>query len=115
MKAENFEIRHQKHFKLYVLLKDKILFENKLDERGVKYYCDLDEQPFIDGGIRYFLLDSDAIIIDEILIENEIIATNETALFVDNRDEKKVLKKYFMVAIVVTIIMILIVMYDKIF
>lgn len=115
MKEENFEIRYQNHFKLYVLLKDKILFENELEKRGIKYSCDLNEQPFFNYGIRYFFLDSDAKVIDEILIESQIIATNETAPFSDYRDEQKIMKIFLVIAGITALIVILIVIYDKLF
>lgn len=113
--GENFDIKYQDHYKLYVLLKDKILFEDELEKRGIKFYCDLNEQPFIDSGIRYFFLDSDMKLVDQIIKENEIVANTESYLISDYRDEKKILKKYFMVVLIVAIIMILIVMFDKIF
>tara|TARA_B100000767_G_C19653093_1_gene487642 strand:- start:509 stop:694 length:186 start_codon:yes stop_codon:yes gene_type:complete len=53
----NFNTKLKRHSKLYILLKDKIIFESELQKNGIKYYANINEQPFIDVGIRYFLLD----------------------------------------------------------
>src|SRR5690554_7220960 len=88
MEKSNFDIRLKNHYKLYVLLKDKLIFESELQKNGIKYYYDIDEQPFIDSGIRYFLLDSDRKTVDRILISNSIIATIESLPITDYKDNR---------------------------
>ncbi|THD67417.1 hypothetical protein E7Z59_07075 [Robertkochia marina] len=95
--SQNFSIKHQEHFKLYVLLKDKIIFENELEKNGIKFYQDSKEQPYIDKGIRYFLADKDREIIDSILIENKIVASTESIPGYDYNDQSKVLKMFIWV------------------
>jgi hypothetical protein len=97
----NFEVKLEEHFKLYVLLKDKIMFESLLCDNEIEFYSDLNEQPFIDAGIRYFLLDSDRPKIDRILKEAEIIASTETIPFYDYRDQKKIGKLYILMFVVI--------------
>jgi 2-C-methyl-D-erythritol 4-phosphate cytidylyltransferase len=104
----NFDIKLKEHYKLYVLLKDKIIFESELKKKGIKYYTEINEQPYIERGIRYFLLDSDMEKIDIIIRENGIVANTETNLILDYRDEKKVSKLYIAVTGVIIIIIILI-------
>ncbi len=102
------DIKYNSHFKLYVLLKDKIIFENKLNTNGIQFYTNLNEQPEIGGGIRYFLLDSDREKIDKILIESDIIATTETIPIYDYRDQQKIYKVVAIVTLSVIGILILV-------
>lgn len=92
------EIKYENHFKLYVLQKDQIFFENELFKKGIVFYTDIENQPSIVGGIRYFLLDSDSEKIDKIIIENGIIASTETITNFDYRDGQKAYKMYLIVA-----------------
>lgn len=111
----NFDIKFKEHYKLYVLLKDKIIFESELEKSGITYYTNINEQPSIDGGIRYFLLDSDMKKVDRIIKENGIVTNIESNLISDFRDEKKVMKLSIAVAATVIGIVILIVLIAKIF
>lgn len=105
MENSNFDIRLKNHYKLYVLLKDKLIFETELQKNGIKYYYDTREQPFIDSGIRYFLLDKDRKVVDEILISNSIIATIESLPITDYKVNKKMIK-FFLIIILITIAII---------
>lgn len=113
LSENNFDIKFNKHYKLYVLLKDKIIFESELQKNGIKYYTDINEQVSIDGEIRYFLLDSDMKNVDRIIKENEIVATTESILITDFRDDKKAMKLYLAVAGVVIVITFLILLIGK--
>lgn len=105
---QNFSIKQQEHFKLYVLLKDKIIFENELEKNGIKFYQDSKEQPYIDKGIRYFLSDKDRRKIDRILIENGIVASTETIPGYDYNDQSKAIKTFLLVIAGLTILIVLI-------
>ncbi|MCD8518350.1 MAG: hypothetical protein LRY32_01120 [Flavobacterium sp.] len=87
--ANSVEVKFQDHFKLNVLFKDYILFENLLLENNIDFYHNSNENSDISDGTLFFLLDKDRIIIDQILIENEIIASTETILISDYREETK--------------------------
>ncbi|WP_397363880.1 hypothetical protein [Olleya sp. R77988] len=113
LSENNFDIKLKEHYKLYVPLKDKILFESELHKSGIKYYADINEQPFGDS-IRYFLLDSDMHNVDRIIIEHEIVANTESNQIGDFKDEKKVMKLYVAVAGAVIGIIILIALIGKI-
>lgn len=108
MVKSNFDIRLKNHYKLYVLLKDKLIFESELQKSGIKYYYDIDEQPFIDSGIRCFLLDSDRKIVDRILISNSIIATIESLPITDYKDNKKMMKIFLFIALIIIAIILFI-------
>lgn len=108
MEKSNFDIRLKNHYKLYVLLKDKLIFESELQKSGIKYYYDIDEQPFIDSGIRYFLLDSDRKIVDRILTSNSIIATIESLPITDYKDNKKMMKIFLLIALIIIAIILFI-------
>ncbi|PHS67051.1 MAG: hypothetical protein COB12_05190 [Flavobacterium sp.] len=104
----SFKIKHKPHFKLYVLLKDSIVFETELIKKDIMFYSELNEQPDISGGIRYFLLDTDAKKIDCIVIENNIQASTETITVPDIEDKKKMLKKtVLLIGFLILIILIL--------
>ncbi|WP_284652401.1 hypothetical protein [Flavobacterium terrisoli] len=110
---EKPEILFKSHFKIYVLPKDKITFENEMEKQNVEYYCDVENQPMFENGIRYFILDADRIKLDKIFTENGIIAHTETIPTADYRDEKKAMKLYLKVGGIVVGIMILIVIIDS--
>jgi len=103
---DNFDIKLKDHFKLNLLLKDQIIFEFELNKNNIRYYSNPDNQPFGEG-IRYFLLDSDMIKVDEILIKNEIVANNESNLVSDFSDQKKIKKLYIGVIVAFVIVLVL--------
>ena len=109
----SIDIKYQNHYKLYVFLKDKLIFESELERLGVKYFVDLETQLIIDNSIRYFLLDADREKIDCILQANEIIANTETITVGDYRDEKKYFKYYLIVAGVVVALMLVVMLVEK--
>ena len=113
MKENNPEILFENNLKIYVLQKDKIIFENELEKQNIEYYCDIENQPMFENGIRYFIKDEERIKIDEIFIKNKIIAHTETIQTSDYRDEKKAMKLYLKVGGIVFGIMILIIIIEK--
>lgn len=106
--SNSIDIKFQKHFKLYVLLKDKIIFESELNKSSIKYYIDIKTQVLSDNKISYFLLDKDQEGIDKILISKNIIASTETININDFRDAKSYYKVYFIIALLVIVLTILI-------
>lgn len=109
MKSENSEILLLDNLKIYVLQKDKIIFESELEKQNIEYYCDIENQPMFESGIRYFIKDSDRIKIDKIFTDNGIIAQTETIRILDYRDGKKIMNVYFKIAIIVIGIMLMII------
>ena len=107
--ANSPEVKFQDHFKLNVLFKDYIFFENLLLENNIDYYHNSNENSDISDGTYFFLLDKDRIIIDQLLIDNEIIASTETIMISDYRVEKKVQKFHFLVYLLVVGLLILII------
>ena len=99
--------------KIYVMLKDKIVFENELEKQNIEYYCEIENQPMFESGIRYSILDEDRNKIDKIFRENEIITETETIQVSDYRDGKKVIKMQLKVGGIVLGIMILIIVIEK--
>ena len=110
----NPKILFLNHTKLYILLKDKIIFESEMEKRNVDFFCDFKNLTATENGNRYLIQDIDRIKVDEILIENEIIAETETIQFSDYRDGKKVMNIYLKIAGIVFGIMILIIIIEKI-
>jgi hypothetical protein len=90
-----------------VLFKDKITFESELENQQIQYYCDIQNQPNFENGIRYFINDYDKIKIDEIFIKNGIVASTETINVFDYRDNKKIMSIYLIISAIVVLIMIL--------
>mgnify|MGYP006143892337 FL=1 len=107
--ANSIDVKFQEHFKLNVLFKDYILFENLLLENDIDFYHNSNENSDISNGTLFFLLDKDRVIIDKILIDNEIIASTETILMSDYREETKVQKFYFSVFLIVVGLLILVI------
>ena len=108
--ANSIEVKFQEHFKLNVLFKDYIFFENLLFENNIDYYYNINENSDISDGTRFFLLDKDRIIIDQLLMDNEIIASTETILFSDYKEERKVRKFQVLTFIVVIVILVVIIL-----
>lgn len=113
MRVNTPKILFENNVKVYVLLKDKIIFESELEKQNIEYYCDIENQPIFEGSIRYFIKNDDRIKIDKIFIENEIIANTETIQTSDYRDEKKTQKVYLKVAVIVIGIMIFIMLIES--
>lgn len=113
--ANSAEVKFQEHFKLNVLFKDYILFENLLLENNIDFYHNSNENSDISNGTLFFLLDKDRVIIDQLLIDNEIIASTETIMISDYRVEKKVQKFHFLVYSIVILILVLIIIIVDLF
>ncbi len=113
MNSENPEILFKDHLKIYVLPKDKIIFESELKNENIDYYCDIENQPMFESGIRYFILFTDRVKIDRIFLQNSIIAHTETIPTSDYRDDKRTIKLYLKIGAVVMGIMIVIVIIEK--
>lgn len=109
----NPEILFKNHLKMYVLLKDKIIFESELEKQSVEYYCYVENQPLLGNHIRYFIKDKDQKEIDNILIKNKIIAETEAIQTSDYRDGKMVIKMQIKIGGIVLIIMILILIVEN--
>ena len=114
MKKENPKILFENHYKIYVLFKDKITFESQLEDQNVDYYCDLENQPNFENGIRYFIKEIDRIKVDEIFKVNQIIAQTETINVADYRDGKRIMSIYLKVVGIVVAIMIFILLIEKV-
>jgi hypothetical protein len=99
---QNVEIKYQEHFKLNILFKDKILFENLLIENNIPFY-----KNDLTNDLIYFLLDKDRIGINNLLIQNVIIASTETIPTYDYREQKKVQMLYFKILLIVILITII--------
>ncbi|UGS21985.1 hypothetical protein [Flavobacterium cyclinae] len=108
--ANSAEVKFQNHFKLNVLFKDYILFENLLLENNIDFYHNSNENSDISDGTLFFLLDKDRVIIDKLLIDNEIIASTETILMSDYREERKVQKLHLSVYLIIILILVIIIL-----
>ncbi|RTL14033.1 MAG: hypothetical protein EKK56_02570 [Flavobacteriaceae bacterium] len=108
--ANSAKVKFQEHFKLNVLFKDYILFENLLLENNIDFYHNSNENSDISDGTLFFLLDKDRVIIDQLLIDNEIIASTETILVSDYREERKVQKLHFLAYLIIIVILVLIIL-----
>lgn len=108
--ANSPKVKFQDHFKLNILFKDYILFENLLLENNIDFYHNSNENSDISDGTLFFLLDKDRIVIDKILIDNEIIASTETIMISDFREERKVQKFHFLVYLIIILILVLIIL-----
>ena len=55
MKVNTSKILFENNVKIYVLPKDKIIFESELEKQNIEYYCDIENQPMFESGIRHFI------------------------------------------------------------
>jgi hypothetical protein len=108
--GNTIQVKYNEHYKLYVLLKDYILFEYLLIENKIDYYYDIVENSNVSSGIRFFIQDKDRSLVNELLIKNEIIASTETILLTDYEDGKKVYKFQLYTYLIVIAIVILIIL-----
>jgi hypothetical protein len=115
MSENNPEILFKNHLKIYILLKDKIIFENELENNNIQFYCDIEKQPSFEEGIRYYIQDIDRMKLDIILKENGIIAHTDINPISDYRDYKKVISLYLKIALIVTVIIIFIIIIESLY
>ena len=108
--GNTIQVKYNEHYKLYVLLKDYILFEHLLIEKEVDYYYNIVENSNVSSGIRFFIQDKDRSLVDELLIKNEIIASTETILLSDFKEGKKVYKFQLYTYLIVIAIVLLIIL-----
>ncbi len=95
-----------------MLLENSITFEAKLNENNIDYYVNNEGHPGIHNeGARYFLLDKDRVIIDQIIIENEIGSATETinSLITKNALGQSLYLKAIFIVIVLTILIIMLI------
>ena len=93
------DVKLQNHFKLYILFKDYMAFENELQKKNINYCVDYNQANI--QKYRYFLLHKDKEIIDLILKENNLYIQGFLQM-------KKGQSLYFKVALVVVILFVLI-------
>jgi hypothetical protein len=91
----NFDIKLEKHFKVYLPLKDKIIFEAKLKENNIRFHVD-SNQSTLDSEIRYFFREQDWKKVDDI-ITAEKLAGDFTVL-------NKTYKLYLYIVIAIAIV-----------
>lgn len=103
-----FDIKLKEHFKLYISVKDKISLESELFNNDIKYYFDFDEQCARDEYLRYYFLDSEKEIIDEILIKNDIVTFTESNIIGDFQESGKIMKLSAIVTIGLIVVIVLI-------
>jgi len=84
----------ESYYHIYILLKDRIRFESELNNREIQFHSDINQLQS-DNSFRYYLLETDKVEIDRILIENKIISNDETSKIVDYRDNIKINKFIF--------------------
>ena len=104
---KSIDIKYQDHIKLYVLVKDIIRFEHELNLNQIPYYIEINEQPDTVEGLRYFILDTDRRKVDQLLIENDIIASTETISNYDYRDQKKLYNVYGLAVIIIVLLVVI--------
>lgn len=68
----NLDVTKHNHFKLYILTEDRFTFESELLKNKIDFYSDAQEQINSAHSIRYYLKDSDRIVIDKIISTNKI-------------------------------------------
>ena len=100
---------------MYVLLENSITFEAKLIEHEVDYYVDYEGQPSLHNeGARYFLLEKDRVLIDQIVITNEIGSANETinSFLSKNALGQSLYLKAVFIVVVLTILIVLMIKWE---
>jgi len=105
--ANTSKVKFNNHFKLYILFKDDIIFENELIKSDIEYFKDLN-QVGSQEEIRYFLLDDDKDLINSFLLKNNIVASIESLNIADFQHQKKMQYLYLKIVVVVVIILLLV-------
>lgn len=103
---KNVDIKYKEHFKLYIPLRDKIIFDSELINHNISFYID---DIIVGVNIRYFLEDKDREVIEKIICDNKIIDSTETIMISDYREGKQVQKLYLIISLIVVAIMLLII------
>lgn len=111
----NPQIIFEDHFKLYVSLKDIVLFQNELEKQSIEYYCDLECQPDFEGGIRYFIRNKDRENLDEMIKKHQIIAGTETIPVSDYREDRKIYVVYLKIVLGIVLILLILMLIKYLF
>jgi hypothetical protein len=101
----SIHIKSQDHFKLYILLQNKMSLESELMNQYIDFYYNIDEQSF-GNEIRYFILSTDREKVDAILLKNEIIGTLEQNLVKDFKYGRKLIKFEYKAYLIIVIVFI---------
>lgn len=108
-KQDTFLIKYQAHFKLWIELKDKIVFESELIKKNIPFHID-EDQVTIGSSIRYFLPDEHSSAIDSIIKRCAIAASTDTISIYDVDNHKKIQRVYWIIAIIVATMSLLIIL-----
>lgn len=109
----NNEINLQKYFKIDIPLKNHIVFESEVNQRGLEYKKVKETQ--LTSNISYFILKTDFKIIDKILIENDIVAYTNISNYNDSSDTRKFIKICLITAVLIIIIILVTLTIEKFF
>ncbi|RWX00803.1 hypothetical protein [Flavobacterium cerinum] len=110
MSYSNFYIKNKDHFVLFVELKDKIVFDSELSKNNIPYHID-DNQSNLENSIRYFFLDENQTLVDKIVIDNGIIASTGSIRIRDYNDQKKVVKLYGSIAVIIAVTIVFMILF----
>ncbi|AWH86870.1 hypothetical protein HYN59_17915 [Flavobacterium album] len=105
MSSDTFYIKEGPHFKLWVSLRDKIVFEAALVDEAVPFHVD-DNQSTLGSDIRYFLPDAYRQQVDIVLKRKSVAASTDTIGMYGPEVNKKVNKMYLTVVAVVILLLV---------
>ena len=95
---------------MYVLLENSISFETKLNENDIDYFVDYEEHTRLhQEGERFFILEKDRAIVDQIIISSDLSAGTETINSFISRNAKGQFL-YLKFALAITLLTILLIL-----
>ncbi|HSD13411.1 MAG TPA: hypothetical protein VLB74_02045 [Flavobacterium sp.] len=104
---KTIRVKLGKHFKVAVQYKDVVSFENELNNKGLDFYLNSKEEPSQCSLVSYYLSEKDRPAVDDLLVENQIVANYETFQFADLSDQKNFMGLYFKVVGVFIVLLVL--------
>ncbi|MBU8881657.1 hypothetical protein KSK37_01025 [Kaistella sp. DKR-2] len=81
-------------FRLYIPFRKYLTLESILKEENVKFYIDFETPNSVTDFVRFYFEKKDEILVNQILSENEIEATDDFFVPADFKKEQKVFILY---------------------
>lgn len=101
---DSFNIKNDDHFKLWIELKDKIIFEDLLIKNSIPFHID-ENQSTLGSNIRYFFPDEYKVAVDAIVKSIQIPSSTDTIHVYNPSDSKRIYKIYLLIVIAIAVLL----------
>lgn len=97
-------VKFDRHFKLYVPVRDVTSFENELSQKGIAYYTDKRKGLHFNEMVLYCILHKDSATVHQILIDKQYVLNSEAVALNVISEERKMVNLYLKFALLFIIL-----------